>query len=63
MSEFQGLLKTFKDRDTEFVTGINGQELAVKVNDMNGDMVMLVETDDRRRYDLCYTQIVVCSAF
>ena len=62
MSEFLGLLKTFKDLDTEIVVGINGQEVAVKINDMNGDIVTLVETDGGRRYDLCYTQIVVCSA-
>ena len=62
MSEFLGLLKKIKDNDTEFVAGINGKEVTVKVSDINGDLVTLHETGDSRRYDLCYSQVVVCSA-
>ena len=61
MAEFLGLLKNFKDNDKEFVAGINGQEVTVKVSDMNGDLVTLVEAEGTKRYDLCYTQIVICS--
>jgi len=61
MSEFLGLLKKFKDGETEFVAGINGKEVTVKVNNINGDMVTLIEADGNKRYDLYYTQIVICS--
>jgi len=62
MNEFLGLLKKFKENGSEFVAGINGKEVTVKVADVNGDMVTIVGTENRRRYDLCYTQIVVCSS-
>ena len=62
MNEFIGLLQTFKDNNTEFVAALNCRETTVKVKGINGDLVTLIESGGaKRRYDLHYTQIIICS--
>ncbi len=61
MSEFLGLLKSFKEDGKEFVVAINNEKKRVKVQDITGDMVTLYEQGRNDRYDLHYTQVIICS--
>lgn len=61
MNEFLGLLQEFKNNDREFVVFIDGGKKRVKVKDISGDMVTLYEQGGNNRYDLHYTQVVICS--
>ena len=61
MDTFLGLLDEYKKKDKEFVAAINCGKVTVKINDINGEMVTLHEVDADNRYDLHYTQVVICS--
>jgi hypothetical protein len=61
MSEFLGLLKSFKDGNTVFVVAIEGKKVRVKVTDSTGDMITLREEGGSARYDLHYTHVIICS--
>ncbi len=61
MDVFLGLLEEFKKKNKEFVAAINCGKVTVKINAINGEMVTLHETDTDNRYDLHYTQVVICS--
>lgn len=61
MGEFWGLINDFKDNNKEFVVAIDCERKRVKVQDITGDMVTLYEQDGNNRYDLHYTQVIICS--
>jgi len=61
MSEFLGMLQTFRDARTVFVVAIEGKKVRVKVADTTGDMITLRKEDGNARYDLHYTQVIICS--
>ena len=61
MNEFLGLLESLKNTNKEFVVAVNCERKRVKVQDITGDMVTLLEQDGDNRYDLHYTQIIICS--
>ena len=61
MSEFLGLLNQFKDNDKEFVAAISSKKIRVKIQNITGDIITLYEQDTDNRYDIHYTQVVICS--
>ena len=61
MDVFLGLLSEFKNKDKEFVAAINCEKITVRITAINGEMVTLSEVQTDNRYDLHYTQVVICS--
>lgn len=61
MKEFLGLLEEFRKKDKEFVAAVNCKRVMVKIKSINGELVTLLSAESKDRYDLHYSQVVICS--
>ncbi len=62
MSDFLKYIQELKDDNIEFAVALNCKEIIVKIKAIKGDMVTLDEQTSNNRYDLHYTQIVICGS-